>query len=346
MPVLRFAGLPAIIVSPNHTNTRDEVIMTTCFRPYCPDDFARVRDLLARAWPRDGRPTNWDIVRWNYARYLVAPYLGTYGSPDNHIEASIKGIRTWERLVGVWEDDRDGILGAADPEDPWPSDLWIERAPGYDGLLEEMLRYGEEHLRCMDENLRHRQKNSLTVNVYEHDEPLQALLAQRGYARQAEHPEWMSEYIIDALPKIQLPEGYIIRSMADDNDLAKRCAIYGYGFNHRDPKEWATPFTYAELQKAPNYRQDLDLYVVAPDGEWVACAIAWYDPLNRRGMFEHVGTHLDYRRRGFGRAVVWEGIRRLAALGAEKAYVGSSQTFYLDIGFGMKWASYNWVKQL
>jgi predicted N-acetyltransferase YhbS len=67
--------------------------------------------------------------------------------------------------------------------------------------------------------------------------------------------------------------------------------------------------------------------------------------MNKIGFFEPVCTHPDFRRRGFGREVMMEGIRRVAALGATKAYVGSSQPFYKAIGFQMKYATYNWTKE-
>jgi predicted N-acetyltransferase YhbS len=62
------------------------------------------------------------------------------------------------------------------------------------------------------------------------------------------------------------------------------------------------------------------------------------------GFFEPVSTHPDFRRRGFGRAVVMEGIRRIAAVGAEKARVGSGQPFYEAIGFRRKYIGYPWTK--
>jgi predicted N-acetyltransferase YhbS len=63
------------------------------------------------------------------------------------------------------------------------------------------------------------------------------------------------------------------------------------------------------------------------------------------GIFEHVATHLDFRRRGFGRAVMMEGLRRIAALGATRAWVGSGQEFYAAIGFQKKYVCYNWIKE-
>ncbi|MGI8859588.1 MAG: GNAT family N-acetyltransferase, partial [Rubrobacteraceae bacterium] len=42
---------------------------------------------------------------------------------------------------------------------------------------------------------------------------------------------------------------------------------------------------------------------------------------SRTGLFEPVGTHPVHRRKGFGLAVMMEGLRRLRALGAEDALV-------------------------
>jgi ribosomal protein S18 acetylase RimI-like enzyme len=62
---------------------------------------------------------------------------------------------------------------------------------------------------------------------------------------------------------------------------------------------------------------------VAPDGGLAAYCICWYDPISRSGEFEPVGARPTYRRQGYGRAVVIEGLRRLRALGAETAIVFS-----------------------
>jgi predicted N-acetyltransferase YhbS len=121
--------------------------------------------------------------------------------------------------------------------------------------------------------------------------------------------------------------------------------IFGRAFNHPDPAEWPSAFSYEELQKAPDYRRDLDLYIVGPDGKYVACCIAWYDSYNRMGILEPVGTHPAFRGLGLGREVVLEGIRRAANLGADKVWVGSGQRFYEAIGFQKTCVSYRWTKK-
>ncbi len=48
---------------------------------------------------------------------------------------------------------------------------------------------------------------------------------------------------------------------------------------------------------------------------------------------------------GLAREVVLEGIRRVAAVGAEKVWVGSGQQFYEAIGFQNKCTSYRWTRK-
>ena len=67
--------------------------------------------------------------------------------------------------------------------------------------------------------------DTLRIHIYETDEPFQALVRQRGYRRDAEHPGYDSELVIGNLPGPNLPPGYVIRSMAQESDLAARCKI-------------------------------------------------------------------------------------------------------------------------
>ena len=85
--------------------------------------------------------------------------------------------------------------------------------------------------------------------------------------------------------------------------------------------------------QAPDYRKDLDLYIVSPEGKYVSCCIAWFDRQNRMGTLEPVAAHPDFRRMGLTREVVMEGLRRLATLGARTARMQSSLPFYKALGF-------------
>ena len=311
--------------------------MTVKLRKYKQQDFLPIRDFLVDTYQIIGKPLNWRLERWNYARYFVAPMLGTYGQGEPSIEDSLKAIRFWEDTIGVWENDEGKIVGVVSSENPELGRAFIQRHPQYTHLLAEMLDYAEA-------TFTDKEKSTLKIQIYEYDEPLQALVQQRGYRQEAEHPEYDSVFVIKDLPEPKLPKGYVVRSMAQENDIELRREVFGRAFNHPDPAEWPSAFSYQELQKAPDYRKDQDLYIVGPDGEYVSCCILWHDGKNKMGVLEPVGTHPDFRRKGFGREVVMEGIRRAAALGAEIVCVGSGQRFYEAIGFQKRYVSFTWTR--
>jgi GNAT superfamily N-acetyltransferase len=103
------------------------------------------------------------------------------------------------------------------------------------------------------------------------------------------------------------------------------------------------------LQRAPLYRRDLDLVVVAPGGELAAFCTLWYDDATRTAAFEPVGTHPDHQRRGLGRALMAEGLRRVAVLGATLTTVGAyseaAHALYSSTGFTDYDLSGPWVKE-
>ena len=80
---------------------------------------------------------------------------------------------------------------------------------------------------------------------------------------------------------------------------------------------------YRKARSLPGFRAEHDLVAVAPDGTIAAFAIIWNDGVTGVGVFEPVGCHPDHRQKGLTKAVMYEGMRRLQALGAERAFVNS-----------------------
>ena len=182
--------------------------------------------------------------------------------------------------------------------------------------------------------------------AFDEDAELIPLLASRGYARRDDPTSAYLDCTFGDVPERKLPEGYTLRSMADANDIERRREIFGRGFNHEDPKEWPSVFAYQELQRAPDYLREHDLYIVAPDGTFAACAIVWLDATNKVGHLEPLGTHPDHRRRGLAEQILWEGIRRLKARGATRMpMTGGFEPFYRAFGFVERAIERPWIKE-
>ena len=106
-----------------------------------------------------------------------------------------------------------------------------------------------------------------------------------------------------------------------------------------------SPPAMAVLMRAPTRHEDLGVF--ASDGALASFCTIWLDEANRAGVFEPVGSHPDHRRRGLGRAVMWEGLQRLREWGATSAavdtgYRAPAVAFYRAVGFELVEAVDHW----
>jgi len=320
--------------------------MTAGIRDYEPDrDFIRVRDFLNQTYAAFPLPYNWGLDRWNYARYFVAPMLGSYGTDRGTPEGSLEAIRLWEEMVRIWEDDAGRIVGVTCIEHPDPThsgygEIFVQRHPDHPDLLGEMIAVGEDLYV-------HPEKSRVYTWAFDGDEDLIATLETRGFERRDEPVSRFLDCELRGFEQKSLPAQYTLQSMAEENDVEKRREIFGRSFDHENPKEWPSAFAYRELQKAPDYRKEHDLVIVAPDGAYAACCIVWLDTVNRIGHLEPLGTHPDHRRKGLAEGIVREGIRRLKAKGATRMpMTGGFEPFYRAFGFVERGTMHPWIKEL
>jgi predicted N-acetyltransferase YhbS len=286
--------------------------------PYDHDrHFPAVRDLLVEQYPHQRRHSNWDVGRWNYARYMVV-----------HLQDGDEGVGWWEQHVRVWEDEAGRVLGACHTEDARAGQAWIQRRIEADGLLPEMVAWAEE-------NLAGPGAGQLQLNIATADVAFMDTAAAAGFVREPGPPHnWEYRSVVGTaeLPDRPLPPGFRFGSMAEDNDVERKREGLGRGFGHDDPSEWTSAETYRLMQSAPDYRPELDVHAIAPDGRYVSTACLWLDEHNRMATLEPVSTHPDFRRRGLASAVCVEGARRAAARGARTVWVNAIRPLYLRIG--------------
>lgn len=128
-----------------------------------------------------------------------------------------------------------------------------------------------------------------------------------------------------------------VRPVGDD-DIQDRASITHAAFEEEEPfEEYAAD--YAGFYASPAYPHGWDLLLRDVDGRAAACCIAWPDPVSRSGTFEPVAVHPDVHRRGFGKALLQDGLRRLAAAGMTWVIVGvdvdnpRAEALYRSVGF-------------
>ena len=288
-----------------------------------PADYPAISDFLYTLYQPDARDGNWFQPIWEYAY--------THAGFDESAVAH----------NGLWEDD--GQIVAAALYESRLGEAFFQVHPAHTRLKPDMLTYAEEHLAgTADDGRRY-----LRAYINDWDTPFADLARARGYAPDLDWDRPMTQFVIPRpFPAIRLPEGYRVQSLADDNDLKKVDRALHRGFNHPGEPPADGIAGRIKMQSGPHYRLDLTMVVVAPDGQFVSFAGLWFESVNRFGYVEPVATDPDYRRMGLGTAAVMEGVRRCGELGADVAYVGSTQLFYQSMGFREVARQNCWLKYL
>ena len=99
--------------------------------------------------------------------------------------------------------------------------------------------------------------------------------------------------------------------------------------------------------RSSSFHIERELVVVAPDGRFAAFLVYWIDPISKSGLFEPVGCHPDFQRRGLTTALMYEGLQCMAAQGMTMAIVvheapddnPASAALYRSVGFTPKYGS-------
>jgi ribosomal protein S18 acetylase RimI-like enzyme len=183
------------------------------------------------------------------------------------------------------------------------------------------------------------------------DAQLGETLAALGYHPTGEAPYQLNlRELRGEIEEPVLPDGAGVRPVCFDDaaEVEARVAL------HREVWE-PSRFTaegYARLRTKPVYRPDLDLVAVTPEGDLASYCIVWWDPDTRTGEFEPVGTSSRFRRQGYGKALLLDGLRRLRAMGAMYAIVASetaperwpSRRLYASAGFQIVTRFETWVR--
>jgi ribosomal protein S18 acetylase RimI-like enzyme len=75
---------------------------------------------------------------------------------------------------------------------------------------------------------------------------------------------------------------------------------------------------------SPDYIDEDHLMVVTPDKQPVAYCVGWYDQAKPdTGYIEPVGTHAQFRQRGFAKAIIRDCFKRMMAHGIKFTEIAS-----------------------
>ncbi len=268
------------------------------------EDYWRVRNFLREVFLLNDRLENsWHVARLDHWRYH---FIDTCHA----IDSVQSGVVMWEtsdgNMVAVVTDLGEGefrlhIL---------PHYLTVE-------LVETLLSWAETNLSMQNDD-----KCIVYLPVFEHDLFLQEILLRSGYTKQSgKSRHWWRD--LDTPGELApVPDGYVVRSMGGVDEHPARSWASWRAFHADEPNEqydgdysW-----YLNFQSAPLYRRDLDIVAVTAGGEMASFCSVSYDDYTRSAVCVLVGTAAEHWRRGLGKAVITEGMRRARHLGCTRVF--------------------------
>jgi mycothiol synthase len=182
---------------------------------------------------------------------------------------------------------------------------------------------------------------TLDVSCREDDWRRLTLLERHDFVRQEEQTLHMRRSLAGPVPVPQPPEGFIVRPLQGKQEVEEYVAL------HRDAFGTANMTVEQRLtiMDNPDYRPELDMVVVAPDGKFAAfCVCTINREVNEQsghneGEIGLVGTRPAYRNMGLGRTMLLEALQRLKACGVSSATLGTTSSnanairLYESVGF-------------
>ena len=269
------------------------------------DDYYRARDFLIKL---DSH--NYHFGRWDWMithEHLDKSGLSKIGLWE--AEGKVVGLATYDCRLGT---------------------AFLLTLNGYGHLKSEMILYAKD-------NLSKDKKINLVIN--DGDFEYQDIACKNGFLP-TQDKEGDAVFSIDSDNwDYVLPEGFYITDMLETPDYYKYGQVLWKGFDHEANGEGAFSPTeenmaaYKMSFERPNVNKELKIAVVATNGDFVSYCGMWQDNASKSVLVEPVATDPAYRKMGLAKAAVLEAIKRCGMLGATKAFVGSSQQFYYNIGF-------------
>ncbi len=221
------------------------------------------------------------------------------------------------RDATFWEDANGRVVGFAAWQYYWSVlDFFILPGPQQQEVEKELFAWADRRFRERDEE---RGKPLPYWAEYRDDDlKRRQLIEDQGFLLYEEdHYVLLQHQLID-LPEVPpLPEGFILRALAGEQEAAAYSEVHRAAFESTS----MTPAWRTRTLQTPYYRSELDLVIVAPDKTFAGFCVGWFVPERRLAQVEPIGVHPRFHKLGFSRILLLEMLHRFKQCGASSAFV-------------------------
>lgn len=216
----------------------------------------------------------------------------------------------WRSHIRLWEDERQLVAWVLLSPDERAFDVFVLPHLRGSSQEEEMLCWAVDQMVDV--------KDLQNVWVSPQDDARIQWLEANGFKQDDFSMIHFKRSLSGALDMPPLPEGFSIRTSrgAEDARLRSRCSYGAFVSTRAFDAYW--PRT-ERFMNSPVYVPEHEIFVIAPGGEVASFCIIWTDEKTKVGHFEPVGTHPAFQRKGLGRCLMFDAMRRLQEEGMDAA---------------------------
>ena len=231
--------------------------------------------------------------------------------------------QVWQSNIRLWmeEDELAGWVLLSKDEQAF--DIFVAPQLRGSSWEQDMLDWAVENMSDLE--------SFEIIWVAEEDNARIDWLEANGFMRDEQQFVYFKRSLSGPPEEPPLPPGFSIRCSCGPEDARLRSACSHAAFGSNKPFEEYWPRTLRFMQ-SPVYVPEHELFVVSPSGEVAAFCILWTDELTKVGHFEPLGTHPEYQRKGLGKSLIFEALRRLKAEGMLEADLCTNYTNLPAIG--------------
>ncbi|GGI66275.1 hypothetical protein GCM10011482_19290 [Enterococcus alcedinis] len=292
--------------------------MKALFKKYTDLDYHTVCEFLIKLSKEDDKHINWNWARWEWMSF----------HPEFDTNLTEK--------IGLWFSDSE-LVGMT-TYDHYFGEAFYAVKKGYEMLEREILQYAVDNFSDV---------NGLGIAVNQKDSHTLDLLKEYGFEKNDNNENILEKLFEENGFDYTLPVGIRIKELDVNQDLYKQHSVLWHGFENEGdlPLDQTTLDKQSRMLSAPSLNSYLHLVAVNEENDFVAYCGCWYHPQTDYAYVEPVCTIPNYRKKGLGKALVLEALKRSQSAGAEKAYVISDSPFYKNMGF-MQHSNYSfyWKK--
>ena len=251
---------------------------------------------------------NQNHINWNWARF---EWMYEHPESDKSLINSIGLWKCAERIVG------------AAIYDMYFGEAFCGALREYSYLYRAILEYARKDLS---------DDSGIAVAIADDDAAELEDAKKAGFTAIDQHETIMMIGLEQDFP-VDMPDGLTIEEFDPAADAYGFQWLLWQGFGHGTDK---AEFEMRE-KIVPQKRKHLDprssIAAADANGEKVAYCCLWYDKKTDYAYVEPVCTVPSYRGKGIAKALIYEALNRVGALGAKRAYVISDMEFYAKLGF-------------